>query len=228
MNEIAEGLIKAIELIITLNPEVMEIAGRSIAISSFSTAIASLICIPIGGLIHFHEFRGKKTLIIVIQTFYSIPTVCVGLLVFLLLSRSGPLGVLGLLFTPAGMILGQIILISPIMLGLSISAFRGVGRAVQDTAVSLGAARFQSLCILIKEAKYALVSAVILGFGRAVSEVGCAMIVGGNIRGFTRVLTTAIALETSIGNFELSIALGIILLCISFTVSLLLNRIQKV
>lgn len=228
MNEIAEGLIKAIELIITLNPEVMEIAGRSIAISSVSTIIASLICIPVGGLIHFHEFCGKKTLIIIIQTFYSIPTVCVGLLVFLLLSRSGPLGMLGLLFTPAGMILAQIILISPIMLGLSISAFRGVGRAVQDTAVSLGAARFQSLCILIKEAKYALVSAVILGFGRAVSEVGCAMIVGGNIRGFTRVLTTAIALETSIGNFELSIALGIILLCISFIVSLLLNKIQQV
>lgn len=135
---------------------------------------------------------------------------------------------LGLLFTPAGMIVAQIILISPIMLGLSISAFRGVGRAVQDTAVSLGAARFQSLCTIIKEARYALVSAVILGFGRAVSEVGCAMIVGGNIRGFTRVLTTAIALETSIGNFELSIALGIILLCISFTVSLFLNKIQQV
>ncbi len=228
MNEIAEGLIKAIELIITLNPEVMEIAMRSIAISSVSTIIASLICIPVGSLIHFHEFRGKKTLIIIIQTFYSIPTVCVGLLVFLLLSRSGPLGILGLLFTPAGMIVAQIILISPIMLGLSISAFRGVGRAVQDTAVSLGAARFQSLCTIIKEARYALVSAVILGFGRAVSEVGCAMIVGGNIRGFTRVLTTAIALETSIGNFELSIALGIILLCISFIVSLLLNKIQQV
>jgi len=228
LNEIAEGLMKAIELIITLNPEVMEIAGRSIAISSFSTIIASLICIPVGGLIHFHEFCGKKTLIIIIQTFYSIPTVCVGLLVFLLLSRSGPLGMLGLLFTPAGMIVAQIILISPIMLGLSISAFRGVGRAVQDTAVSLGAARFQSLCTIIKEARYALVSAVILGFGRAVSEVGCAMIVGGNIRGFTRVLTTAIALETSIGNFELSIALGIILLCISFTVSLFLNKIQQV
>ena len=228
MNEIAEGLIKAIELIITLNPEVMEIAMRSIAISSVSTIIASLICIPVGSLIHFHEFRGKKTLIIIIQTFYSIPTVCVGLLVFLLLSRSGPLGVLGLLFTPTGMIVAQIILISPIMLGLSISAFRGVGRAVQDTAVSLGAARFQSLCTIIKEARYALVSAVILGFGRAVSEVGCAMIVGGNIRGFTRVLTTAIALETSIGNFELSIALGIILLCISFIVSLLLNKIQQV
>jgi tungstate transport system permease protein len=150
----------------------------------------------------------------------------VGLLVFLLLSRSGPLGSLDLLFTPTGMIIGQTILITPIMVGLTIAALGGVGPQIRDTARSLGATEFQIILTVIKEAKPAVFAAVLLGFGRALSEVGVAMMIGGNIRGYTRVLTTAIALETSMGNIEFSIALGIILLSISLLINLILNWVQ--
>ena len=227
MNEILAGVTKAIELIITFDPEIMEIAMRSLAISSTSTFLASLICIPLGGLIHFRDFVGKRALINIIQTLFSLPTVCVGLLVFLLLSMAGPLAAFGLLFTPTGMIIGQMILISPIMIGFTISALSGVGTQIKDTAISLGASEPQAIFTIIKEAKFAIVAAVILGFGRAISEVGVAMMIGGNIRGFTRVFTTAIALETAKGEIEVSIALGIILVSLAFVVNLLLNRIQQ-
>ncbi len=227
MNEIVEGFIKAIELIITLDPEIFGIAVRSLAISSTSAFLASLICIPIGGLIHIHDFFGKRILISIIQSLFSLPTVCVGLFVFLLLSKAGPLGMFDLLFSPTGMIIGQMLLISPIMIGLIISALSGVGTKIRDTAVSLGATGFQTIFTIIREARYAVVAAVIMGFGRAISEVGIAMMIGGNIRGFTRVFTTAIALETSMGNIELSIALGIILISLALVINLLLNRIQQ-
>ena len=217
---------RAIELIITLNPEVVQITARSLTISLTSIFFASLIDIPIGGLIEFRSFPGKRALINIIQTFYSLPTVTVGLVVFLLISRSGPLGWLELLFTPAGMVLGQTILITPIMIGLTISALRGVSSQTRDTAVSLGANELQTVWTILKEARHAVIAAVLLGFGRALSEVGVAMMIGGNIRGYTRVLTTAIALETSMGNIELSIALGIILISISLVINLALNRVQ--
>lgn len=226
MDEISAGFIRAIQLIVTLNPQVVEITARSLSISLTSILVASLIDIPIGGIIQFHNFWGKRALINLIQTFYSLPTVTVGLLVFLLLSRSGPLGSLGLLFSPGGMIIGQTILISPIMIGLTISALGGVNMQIRETAVSLGATDFQVIFTIMKEAKVAVIAAILLGFGRALSEVGVAMMIGGNIRGYTRVLTTAISLETSMGDLELSMALGIILISISLAVNLLLNRIQ--
>lgn len=226
MDEISAGLIRAIQLIVTLNPQVVEITARSLSISLTSILIASLIDIPLGGIIQFHNFWGKRALINLIQTFYSLPTVTVGLLVFLLLSRSGPLGSLGLLFSPGGMIIGQTILITPIMIGLTISALGGVNMQIRETAVSLGATDFQVIFTIMKEAKVAVIAAILLGFGRALSEVGVAMMIGGNIRGYTRVLTTAISLETSMGDLELSMALGIILISISLAVNLLLNRIQ--
>lgn len=227
MNEIVEGVIKAIELIVTLNPEVMEITLRTLRISVTSMLITSLIFIPIGSLIHFHEFRGKRGLINIIQTLFALPTVVVGLLVFLLLSRSGPLGFFGFFFTTTGMVIGQVILISPIMTGLTISALSGVEKTIRDTIVSLGATEFQAIRANIKEARYAILAAVVTGFGRAISEVGVAMMVGGNIRGATRVLTTTIALETSMGNIERSIALGIILLSLALVINIVLNRIQQ-
>jgi tungstate transport system permease protein len=226
LDEISAGFIRAIQLIVTLDPQVVEITARSLSISLTSILIASLIDIPIGGIIQFHDFRGKRALINLIQTFYSLPTVTVGLLVFLLLSRSGPLGSLGLLFSPGGMIIGQTILITPIMIGLTISALGGVNVQIKETAVSLGATDFQVIFTIMKEAKAAVIAAILLGFGRALSEVGVAMMIGGNIRGYTRVLTTAISLETSMGDLELSMALGIILISISLAVNLLLNRIQ--
>ena len=227
MTEIWQGVIKAIELIISLDPEVMEIAGRSLMISATSVILASLICLPLGGLIHFYNFPGKRILINVIQTLFSIPTVCIGLLVFVLFSRAGPIGGFNLMFTPTVMVIGQMILVTPILLGLTISALSGVGKAIKDTALSLGASDFQAIVVILKEARFAVVAAIIMGFGRAVSELGIAIMIGGNIRGFTRVLTAAIALETQKGELELAIALGIILLSLAFIVNLVLNRIQQ-
>jgi tungstate transport system permease protein len=227
MNEILDGLAQATYLIVTLNPEVFEIAALSLYISLSASILAALISVPIAGLIHFREFRGKRTLIVVIQTLYSVPTVVVGLVIYLMISRSGPLGFFGLLFTPEGMILGQTVLIIPIMMGLVISALGGVGKDIRDMLVSLGATEFQSIHAIIKEARFAILSALVLGFGRAISEVGVAMMIGGNIRGATRVLTTSIALETGMGNFGFSIALGIILLGIALVVVVVMNIITS-
>jgi len=226
LEEIWNGFLRALELIVTLNPEVVEITTRSLTISLSSAFIAALVCIPLGGLIEFRRFRGKRMLINVVQTLYSLPTVTVGLLVFLLISRSGPLGGFGLLFTPPGMILGQALLVSPIMIGLTITALAAVNPQIKDTAKSLGATELQIIITVVKEARQAVVAALLLGFGRALSEVGVAMMIGGNIRGYTRVLTTSIALETSMGNLELSMALGMILISISLVVNLLMNRFQ--
>jgi tungstate transport system permease protein len=225
MSDIATGIVQAFSLIGTLNPEVLQIAALSLYISLSATILAACIAIPCGGYIHFHNFYGKKALLIVIQTLYSVPTVVVGLLIYLLISRSGPLGDFGLLWTPEGMILGQMVLIIPIMIGFVISALNGVDLAIHDTLISLGATSFQSMVEIVKEARLAILSAMILGFGRAISEVGVAMMIGGNIRGETRVLTTAIALQTGMGDFGFSIALGIILLGISLVVVICMNLI---
>ena len=227
MVEIWHGLTKAIELIITLDPEVMEIAGRSLGISVTSAILASLFCLPLGSLIHFHHFRGRRLVISLIQTFYSVPTVVIGLFVFVLLSRAGPLGGLSLLFTPTAIVLGQMVLVSPILLGLIIAALSGVDMALADTARSLGASGFQTATAVLREARFAVTAAVIMGFSRAISEVGISLMVGGNIRGFTRVITTAISLETSKGDLELSLALGIILISIALVINILLNRLQQ-
>jgi tungstate transport system permease protein len=227
VSDIANGIVQAVDLIVTLNPEVMQIAALSLYISLSATIIAALIAIPTGALIHFNDFYGKRAVIIIIQTLYSVPTVVVGLILYLLISRSGPLGILGLLFTPQGMILGQTILIIPIMTGLVISALSGIDRGISDTLVSLGATQFQKIIEIVREARFAILSAVVLGFGRAIAEVGVAMMIGGNIRDHTRVLTTAITLETGMGNFALSIALGIILLVIALIVVVILNLITS-
>ncbi|MDI9617552.1 ABC transporter permease [Methanothermobacter sp.] len=227
MNEIITGFIRAIELMASLDPELIDITARTLMVSVSSTVLASIIAVPAAAMIDLREFKGKRVLLNVIQTLYSIPTVLVGLFVFLLISRSGPLGPLNLLFTPAGMILGQTILILPLVTGFSITALRSVKPELRDLARSLGATEFQVMVRVLEEARYAVMAAVILGFGRAISEVGAAIMLGGNIRGFTRVITTAISLETSRGNLELSIALGIILLIISLAVNTVLNHFQE-
>ncbi|MDD1721963.1 MAG: ABC transporter permease [Methanothrix sp.] len=226
MEEIWNGVLRAIELIATLNPEVLEITARSLFISFSAVFVAAAIGIPLGALIELREFRGKKALVNLIQTLYGLPTVTVGLLVFLILSRSGPLGNLELLYTPTGMVIGQMILVSPILIGLTISALKGVSPQIRDTAVSLGADESQLIRAIIKEARFAVIAAVLIGFGRALSEVGVAMMIGGNIRDYTRVLTTSIALQTSMGNLEMSMALGIILIGISMILNLSLSRFQ--
>lgn len=227
MTDIWHGLLKAIELIVSLDPEVMRIAGQSLVISLTSTLLASLYCLPLANLIHFRHFPGKRIITSLIQTFFSIPTVTIGLFVVVLFSQAGPLGGLNLLFTPTVMVLGQMILITPVLLGLTISALSGVDKTIPDTARTLGASGFQTAIVVLREARFAVIAAVIMGFGRAISEVGIAIIVGGNIRGFTRVITTVISLETSKGNLELSIALGIILIFIALVINILLNRLQQ-
>jgi tungstate transport system permease protein len=227
MNEIFEGIRQAVQLIVSLDPEVLDITTRSLFISLSATLVGSLIAIPIGGFIHFKEFGGKRGVVTIIQALYALPTVLVGLLVFLLLSRSGPFGFMKLLFTPTGMIIGQIVLIVPLMIGMTLIALSGVSRNKQDTVISLGANELQTVITIVKEARFAILGGVILGFGRAIAEVGAAMMIGGNIRGYTRVLTTAIALETSIGNLSLSIALGFILLLIALIVTAVLFLVQE-
>ena len=227
LNEIINGFIEAIHLIVTLNPEVFSITMLTLKVSITSTIFALIISLPIANIIHFNEFKGKKSLINIIQSLYSMPTVLVGLLLFLLLSNSGPLGSLRLLFTPAGMIIGQVTLILPILIGLTITALKSVSPEIKDLSLSLGANKFQMMITIMKEAKYAIFTAIILSFGRAISEVGIAMMIGGNIRGFTRIITTTMSLETQRGNVNFSIALGIILLTIAFIVNILLNYFQE-
>ncbi|MCK9308436.1 MAG: ABC transporter permease [Methanoculleus sp.] len=231
MYEIIEGFTEAIRLIITLDPDVMAIAARSIVVSFTATVLATLIAVPLGAAISFGTFPGKKSLIGLIQTLYALPTVVVGLLIFLLISRVGPFGSLRLLFTPTAMIIAQTVLILPIMIGLTISALSGVDPVLRDTLHSLGATRLQFLANIMKEARFAILAAVAIGFGRAISEVGAAILVGGNIMASsfmssTRVLTTAISLETSMGNIPQSIALGIILLIIALGVNLAITTVQ--
>jgi len=196
-NPIIEGFIEAIKLIVTLDPQVVEITLRSLYVSLSATFVATLIALPVGALIYFYEFRGKHAVVSTLQTLYALPTVIVGLLMFLLLSNIGPLGFLRLLYTPKGMIIAQTVLIVPLLMGLTVSALSGIDRDKRYTITALGANRFQTVATIIMEARFAVMSAVLLGFGRAIAEVGSVMIVGGNIRGATRVLTTAIALNTS-------------------------------
>jgi tungstate transport system permease protein len=205
----------------------LEITATTLAISGSSTFLAALIFVPLGCLIHFNDFRGKRLLVNIIQTFYSLPTVFVGLLVFMAFSKEGPLGMFGILFTPQVMVIGQVFLIGPIVTGLTISALSGVRPEIKDTAVSLGAGRFQTVRTILMEARYATLTAVLVGFGRAISEVGLAIMVGGNIKGYSRVLSTAIALETTQGNIGLPLALGMILISLALIVSILVNRLQQ-
>jgi tungstate transport system permease protein len=188
----------ALKLIFTGDREMYSIAARTLFISIASTLAASVIFIPIGSVIHFYDFPFKGTLINIIQTFYSLPTVFVGMLVFIAFSRAGPLGFMGQLFSQEVMIIGQVALIAPIMMGLTNSALNAVGPEIRETAVSLGASTTQAIVAVLREARFGITTAVLLGFGRAISEVGLAIMVGGNIRGYTRMLTTAMALGTTV------------------------------
>ncbi len=226
-NPIVEGFIEAIRLIVSLDPQVVEITIRSLYVSLTATFFAALIALPLGALIYFYEFRGKHAVVSTLQTLYALPTVIVGLVMFLLLSNIGPFGFLRLLYTPGGMIVTQTVLIIPLLMGLTVSALSGIDRDKRYTITALGASRLQTIVTIIVESRFAVMSSVLLGFGRAISEVGTVMIIGGNIRGATRVLTTAIALNTSMANYSVSIALGIILLAVALGVNIALSLVQR-
>jgi tungstate transport system permease protein len=226
MDPILDGLIKAFILLVTLDPEVYSIMALTLRVSGLAVMIGAVIGFPIGATAALSEFKGKRLFVSIINTLMGLPPVVVGLLVYLLLSASGPLGPLQLLYTPNAMVIAQLIIAIPIVVGVTISAVGSVDKSIRDKALSLGASKYQLILTIIREARVGLITAVILAFGAAISEVGAVMIVGGNIRWYTRVLTSAIVFETELGEFSIAIALGLILLLLAFIINWVLTYLQ--
>lgn len=210
-----------------LDIEVFGIVGLSLRVSIFATAIASLMGVPLGLGLAANEFQGKRTFVTLLNTLFSMPTVVVGLLVYMALSRSGPMGPLHLLFTPYAIIIGQVILALPIITALTYAASQEADARVRPTAQTLGANNWQASMAVISECRAGILAAVASGFGRVIAEVGSALMVGGNIKGVTRTMTTHIALETSKGEFRKSILLGLVLLAVALGVNILIQRLLR-
>ncbi len=227
MDYFSQAIAAAFNLIFSFNAEVYLIVWASLRISLVAVIIASLISVPLGLLIQRHSFTGKRLLLQSLNTLMALPTVVVGLLLYGMFTRQGPLGDLGILFSPAAIMIGQCILIMPIILNLTISAAASADKRIIPTSKALGANNIQQNLLFIGEIHFALVAAVVTGFGRAISEVGVAMMLGGNIEGYTRTMTTAIALETSKGEFEFALALGVLLLAAAFIVNASLQHFQS-
>ena len=227
MSFIIEGLQKAFILIFSLDKEILQIVLFSLRVSSMAILFASLLGVPLGFLIGSKDFWGKNFIIVLLNNSLAIPTVVIGLLVYSLISRVGPLGYFGLLYTPTAIIIGQLLLSLPIIVALTHSAIQAIDSKIRNTALTLGATEIQAAWAVIKEARFAVMSAVIAGFGRNIAEVGAAMMLGGNIKGSTRTMTTAITLETSKGEFGFGIALGILLLMISLIINIVLSYFQS-
>ena len=226
MQNILSALTKALGLIISLDREVFSIVLLSFSVSLTAVFFSSLFSLPLSLLLALKKFPGHRFIVNTINSLMAVPAVAIGLVIYLLISRRGPLGVLELLYTPWAMIIAQAILVTPIITSLSFQTLKRVGSMVKETAVSLGASGWQTIITVVKEAKSSLMVAFIVGFARVIGETGMTMMVGGNIKGATRVMTTAIALETMKGDFELAVALGIILLIVAFLVSIILQAIQ--
>ncbi len=225
--DILSSLANAVSLILHLNPELLGIILLSLGVSGIALVISTAIGLPMGALLGLKGFPARDLTISTINTFMGLPPVVVGLFLYLLLSRRGPLGFLGLLYSPSAMIIAQTILAIPIVSGLCHSAIVSVDPIIRQAARTLGATGTQETLAVIREARYGILSALLAAFGRVMAEVGAILIVGGNIAGYTRVMTTTIALETDKGNFELALALGIILLAISFIVNAALHAVQR-
>ncbi len=227
MHYFSQALLEAIQLISSFDPEVYSIAWTSLKLSLIACCIASVFGILLGIRVATCEFPGKSFLQHMLNTLMAMPTVMIGLIFYGLLSRKGPLGDLGLLYTETAVIIGQACLILPIIMNMTINAVQSADDRLIITLKTLGANSLQLTFPVLSELRYVLLAAVITGFGRAIGEVGAAMMLGGNIQGVTRTMTTAIALETSKGNFELGLALGILLLLIAFTINLLLQCLKS-
>jgi len=226
-NEIIDGIIQAIILIFTLDKEVWAIIGLSIRVSGTAIFIAALIGLPIGSYISLRNFKGKKIFTNVINTFMGFPPVVMGLFIFLILSRSGPLGSLGLLYTATAMIIAQLFLAIPIIIGTSKAAIESVDPALKETLIAMGSNETQLWWELIKESKKSIIAGILVAFGQAISEVGAVIIVGGNIRWHTRTFTTAIVLQTRMGEFGKALALGFILISLTFILNYILTHLQE-
>jgi len=227
MDLILEGIKKAFWLLVTFDPEVMSITFLSLKISGLATLISLFIGVSSGALIALWQFPGKKIIVGLVNTGMGLPPVVVGLFVSIFLWRSGPFGFLELLYTPMAIVVAQSVIATPIVMGITIASLQQLPRKLKLQILALGATRIQMVWMLIKEAKLPLLAAVMAGFGGVISEVGASIMVGGNIKGYTRVLTTATVMETSKGNFDIAIALGIILLLLAYVINLILTYVQQ-
>jgi tungstate transport system permease protein len=222
-----QGIVKAVELVFGLDAEIWEITWLSLKISGSATLISLLLGVPLGIALALIRFRGRNTTVALINTGMGLPPVVVGLFVSIFLWRSGPLGFMELIYSPTAMVIAQVIIAFPIVAGLSLASFQALDPKLALQLLGIGASKPQLLWLLCKEARLPLLAAVMAGFGGVISEVGASMMVGGNIRGETRVLTTATVLETGKGNFDVAIALGLILLGLTFAINFVLTRIQQ-
>jgi len=227
MDYIFQGISEAFRLILSSDKEFWNIVWLSVKLSLISTLLASVIGVPAAFFLVLKKFPGRDLLIAISNSLMSIPTVVVGLLFYSILSRRGPAGDLGLLFTQTAVILGQTFLILPVVVSLTVSTIKSLDKSVRETAVSLGAGRFQQLLIFFSEARFGVAACIITAFSRVFAEVGVSMMLGGNIRNYTRTITTAIALETSKGEFGLSIALGLVLLAVAFAINFFFLKFTK-
>jgi len=227
MDLIFEGIRKAFLLLFTLDPEVMRITLLSLKVSGAATLISTILGVSMGTLIALSTFPGKRFVVSLINTGMGLPPVVVGLFVTIFLWRSGPLGFLGLLFTPSAMILAQSVIATPIVMGITVAAIQQLPKGLRLQILALGASKLQMVRVLIREARLSLLAAVMAGFGGVISEIGASIMVGGNIKGYSRVLTTATVMETSKGNFDVAIALSIILLILVYLVNLILTHVQQ-
>jgi tungstate transport system permease protein len=214
MQDLSSALMQAIGLVAGADSELFSIIALSLRVSSSAVALGALIGLPLGALVATARFPGRAGVVVALNALMGLPPVVVGLLVYLALSRAGPLGSLGLLFTPSAMVVAQTILIAPILAALARQVVEDAWIEYSEQLRSLGASRFRVVATMLWDTRFSLVTVVLAGFGRAASEVGAVMIVGGNIDGVTRVMTTAIALETSKGDLPLAMALGIVLVCL--------------
>ncbi len=219
MDYISEGFKQALYLLISGNEEAYSAIFTSIRVSSFSIASALMLGLPLGFLLGYYDFRGKKQIRAVVDTLLALPTVVVGLIIYGFISSRGPLGQTNILFTQSGIVLAQTVLIIPIVISLSATAIESLDKRLRDTLITMGASGKQILLSTMYEAKFAIITAAVTAYGRAISEVGVSMMIGGNIKWHTRTITTAIALESGKGNFAMGIALGIVLLLIVFTIN---------
>lgn len=216
MDYISQGFSEAFKLLILFDPEIFRIIALSLLVSTTATILASLVFIPIGVYLGIKKFKGKRMVSRMIYTFMSIPSVIVGLVVAILLSRRGPLGYLDLMYTPKAMIIAQTLLVIPLILGLTYNLSKNRGKVIEKVAFTLGGSKIDAIILIIRELKVDILVNIATSFSRAISEVGAVMIVGGNIKGHTRVITTSISMMNSMGDYPMAIALGIILLIISF------------
>lgn len=227
MGVILEGILEAIRLLFTFDPDVINITVRTLQVTGIATFLSVLIGIPIGTVLALTQFPGRGLLVSIVNFGMGLPPVVVGLATWLCLTRYGPLGLFELLYTPTAMVMAQAIIASPIVAGFSLAAIQSVNPKMRLQLVAFGTTRLQYLLLLIWEARLGILAAIIAGFGGVISEVGASMMVGGNIRGYTRVLTTATVLEVSKGKFELATALSVILLVVTFCIMALLSRLQQ-